>query len=179
MGINILNRIGKVLNHNIDKFIEAVVETRKNFNQKALVYNSSGEDSPPCKDDKVILLKTDGTGKYVLAGVLTESQGAKPGEKIFFARSEDGKKQSSISMKGSGDITGEAEGNFSLTIKGDIQISGANIEVSGDSVTISGTQEIILSTIGSAAWVPNCIPTCPFGIPHGGPSAGITGLKGQ
>jgi hypothetical protein len=137
MGLSILNRIGKVIDHNIDKFIELVLETRKDFNQKALLYNASGEDSPPIKNDRIILLHIDGTGKYIAAGVLTESQGAKPGEKIFFARDLDGKiiskikmlDDGSINIEADGDITlktkknniHEVEGNLNVTIKGDVE----------------------------------------------------------
>jgi hypothetical protein len=211
MGLDVLGRIGKVINHNIEKFIELVLETRKGFNQKAPVYNSSGEDSPPVKDDRIILLHIDGTGKYVAAGVLTESQGAKPGEKIFYSRDEEGAIQSIISMLGDGTInrkikkdlittieeneTKEVKKDSSLTIEGDliIDVKGKisrkgsgdiNEEATGEytikaaSIKISGDTEIILATIGSASWIPNCITVCPFGVPHGGTPGGITGLKG-
>jgi hypothetical protein len=126
VGLNRLNRIGKAIDHNIDKFIELVLETRKDFNQKALLYNSSGEDSPPVKNDRVILLHIDGTGKYIAAGVLTESQGAKPGEKIFFARDQEGKIVAKISLLNDGSIstdtdtetTDNAIGNYKRIIKG-------------------------------------------------------------
>lgn len=105
MGIgDTFGRIGKVLDHNIKNIIEIITETRKGFNQKAVLYNSSGEDSPPIKNDKIILVKVDGTGKYIVIGTLTLSQGAKPGEKIFFARSESGEIKSKLSMLGDGSI---------------------------------------------------------------------------
>ncbi|GHU66625.1 hypothetical protein FACS189447_07880 [Spirochaetia bacterium] len=203
MGIIDISRIGKVINHSIEKFIELVVETRKDFNQKAFLYNSSGEDSPPVKNDRIALLKIDGTGKYVVAGVLTESQGAKPGEKIFFSRNADGELQSIIKMLEDGTIdraikkdsitkiegkeTIDIEGDLTLTVKGTIKRTGkgdikeeatGEYSIKAQSIKITGTTEIILSTIGSAAWFPNCIPTCPFGMPHGGQPGGITGLKG-
>jgi hypothetical protein len=210
MGLNLLGRVGRVINHNIDKFIEIIIETRKDFNQKAFLYNSSGEDSPPCKEDRIVLLSIDGTGKYVVVGVLTQSQKAKPGEKIFFSRDEEGKIKSVISMLGDGTIKGEIEKDIVYNIKGDVTqaidgdftITGKKTKaeeftgdvtqkaksiahevettynIKGKSLTLEGLTEIILKTIGSAAWFPNCIPTCPFGIPHGGAAGGITGLKG-
>jgi hypothetical protein len=203
MGIDLINRIGKVINHNIEKFIELVSETRKEFNQKAFLYNSSGEDSPPVKNDRIVLLKIDGTGKYVVAGVLTESQGAKPGEKIFFSRNGDGEIQSIIKMLEDGTIdeiikkdliinieeneTKTVKKDSTITIKGDLTIksdknisetAAQNYSIKAITVEITGDTEIILKTMGSDLWFPNCIPTCPFGIPHGGQPGGIAGLKG-
>jgi hypothetical protein len=134
VGLNILNRIGKVIDHNISKFIELVLETRKDFNQKVLLYNSSGEDSPPIKEERIIILPIDGTGKYIAVGVLTESQGAKPGEKIFFARDQEGNIVAKISMLNDGSVsmdtdtetTDEASGNYKRAIKGTTAILEKN-----------------------------------------------------
>jgi hypothetical protein len=205
VGLGILNRVGKVINHNIDKFIELVLETRKGFNQKALLYNSSGEDSPPVKNDRIILLHIDGTGKYIAAGVLTDSQGAKPGEKIFFSRNADGEIQSIIKMMEDGNVIGEIKKDFTLTVNGKSteiykdtvsltfekaeestykdnvteDATGKDYNIKAKTVKIEGAVEIILMTAGSAAWIPNCVVTCPFGFSHGGMAAGIAGLKGQ
>jgi hypothetical protein len=245
VGLGILNRIGRVLDHNIDKFIELVLETRKGFNQKALLYNSSGEDSPPVKKDRIILIHIDGTGKYIGAGVLTESQGAKPGEKIFFSRNADGEIQSIIKMLDDGSIDANIKKDLTMIVKGVItdtfekavtetykdtvnktfekavtntykdtvnktfektvtetykdtidktfektvtntykdnvteDADGKDYNIKAKTVKIEGTTEIILMTIGSATWIPNCVQFCPFGFPHGGQPGGITGLKGE
>jgi len=121
-----LGRIGKVIDHNIDRLVEVIVETRSNYNQKAYIYNSSGEDSVPVKDDKVIIFKVDGTGRHIMMGWLTISQKAKPGEKIFFGRDQKGKITSKIKMLNDGtysldtetETTGEATGNYKKIIKG-------------------------------------------------------------
>jgi hypothetical protein len=142
-------RIGKVLNHNIKDIIEIIAETRKGFNQKAVLYNSSGEDSPPIKDDKIVLLKVDGTGKYIVIGTATFSQGAKPGEKIFFARSESGDIKSKLSMLGDGLVTWEAEKDFKLEIKENINleaakkatVKGADVELNGKVKATGGSFE--------------------------------------
>jgi len=111
-------RIGKTINHAIDKFLGIILETRKNYNQTVFLYTPSGDDSVPCKNDKVIILKVDGTGNFIGAGVLTESQGAKPGEKIFFGRDADGKITSKLSMLNGGNIEIEADGDVKQKIKG-------------------------------------------------------------
>ena len=97
-------RIGKVVNQEIEKTVAIIAETRKGYNQKGILYNSSGEDSPPVKDDKIVILKVDGSGKGVIVGVFNETQGVKPGEKIFYARDENGKIKSKIYMLGNGKI---------------------------------------------------------------------------
>jgi hypothetical protein len=205
MGLDILGRIGRVIDHNIDKIIEIIVETRTGFNQKAPLYNPSGEDSPPVKNDRLALLKIDGTGKYAVVGVLTQSHGAKPGEKYFYSRNADGEIQSIIKMLEDGTVEGEIKKDLKITVKADVKntyeglfeklfkkkatrtyqddvmedASGKKYSIKGMTIEISGDTEIILKTIGSAAWFPNCVPTCPFGFPHGGEAGGIMGLKGK
>ena len=127
-------RIGKVIDHAIDKFRETILETRKGYNQTVFLYTPSGDDSVPCKNDKAIILKVDGTGNFIGVGILTESQGAKPGEKIFFGRDADGKITSTLSMLNNGDVKleniGDAfqytKGNREAVIDGDVikQIKG-------------------------------------------------------
>ena len=80
-----MGRIGKHLKAEIDKYIEQVIETRLNYKQTALTFAPSGDDSPPIKDDRIILVSIDGNGKFAAVGVLTASQGAKPGEKILYS----------------------------------------------------------------------------------------------
>ena len=121
-----LARIGKVIDHAIDKFIGLILETRKGYNQTLFLFTPSGDDSVPCKTDKVIILKVDGNGNFKGLGVLTESQGANPGEKIFFARDQKTNIVLKIKMLNSGDYsfnnvdetTGEATGHYSKKIKG-------------------------------------------------------------
>jgi len=112
-----LARIGKVIDHAIDKFLGIILETRKGYNQTVFLYNPSGDDSVPCKDDKVIILKADGTGNFIGVGILTESQGAKPGEKIFFGRDADGKITSKLSMLNDGNVEIEADDDIKQTTK--------------------------------------------------------------
>jgi len=135
-------RIGKTINHAIDKFIGVILETRKGYNQTVFIFNPSGDDSVPCKNDKVIILKVDGTGNFIGAGVLTESQGAKPGEKIFFGRDADGKITSKLSMLNNGNVETEADGDISVKNKGNqeyITDGDYNVEATGKmTMTITG-----------------------------------------
>jgi uncharacterized protein YjbJ (UPF0337 family) len=132
-------RIGKVVNHEIKKAVQIISETRKDYNQKAVQYNPSGEDSPPVIEDQLVMLKIDGTGKYVVVGVFNETQGAKPGEKILFARDQKGKIVLKIRMLNNGDYyfdndsetTGDATGNYNMKIKGNF-----NKEIKKNSKTI-------------------------------------------
>jgi hypothetical protein len=104
-------RVGRVIDHAIDKFVQLILETRKGYNQTVYLFTPSGDNSVPCKEDRLILLKVDGTGKYISVAVATESQGANPGEKIFFARDKDGNIVSKISMLNDGSIKTEADGD--------------------------------------------------------------------
>jgi hypothetical protein len=75
--------IGRKIGEEIKKFIQIIFEARKDDNRNALLYNSAGDDSVPVNDERIILVKVDGNGKYIAVGVLIPSQGAKPGEKIL------------------------------------------------------------------------------------------------
>ena len=74
-----------------DKFNVVTTETRKGFDEEALLYASAGDDSVPCDNDRLILIKAGNTGEKAAVGSLNESQGAKPGEKILFSRDKNGK----------------------------------------------------------------------------------------
>jgi hypothetical protein len=157
-----VGRIGRVIKHEIEKFIQLVTETRKGFNQAALVYNSSGDDSPPVKDDRIILIAIDGTGNYISAGTLTQSQGAKPGEKFLFSRDASGVLQTIIKMLNDGSINGNIKKDLILEIKGkyentvtgdlkleskvkatlkgnDVEINAVNGKITGGKLEVGGT----------------------------------------
>jgi hypothetical protein len=197
-------RVGRVIDHVIDKFVQLVLETRKGYNQTVYLYTPSGDNSVPCKEDRLIILKVDGTGKYIAVSVATESQGAKPGEKIFFGRDPDSKIVSKITMLNNGsvnvetdgDMTTQVEENLTVTIKGDVEFeatgditetgkkditkgAAGKYTIKGAIIEIRGTTELILKTIGASLWCPNGVINCFIcGAPHGGPSMGIVGLKG-
>lgn len=86
MGKLDFSRVGRVIDHAIDKFVQLILETRKGYNQTVYLFSPSGDNSVPCKEDRLIIIKTDGTGKYIAVAVATESQGANPGEKNIFRK---------------------------------------------------------------------------------------------
>jgi len=135
-------RIGKVIDCVIEKAVELTAETRKDYNQKAILFNSSGDDSPPVKNDKLVLLKIDGTGKYVVVGIFNETQGAKPGEKIFYARDEDGAIKSKLSMLGDGSAKWELDDLFSMLAKKTVGIEAKEkAAFKGENVEIEATKK--------------------------------------
>jgi hypothetical protein len=111
------NLIGRKAGEEIKKFIRIIFEARKDDNRAALLYNSAGEDSVPLDDERIILVKVDGAGKYAAVGVLTPSQGATPGEKIFFARDPDAAIVSKIFMLNDGSVGTEADGDITSATK--------------------------------------------------------------
>jgi hypothetical protein len=192
MGIRI-SAIGRVVNHTIEKFVEITSETWKGFTQNARLYSSSGEDSVPCKDDQILLIKIDGTGRYAAIGTLTPSRKAKPGEKLFFARDIDSEIVSMISMLNDGSIKAVSDGDFSvetkkgfsvsgkedITIKSDENITskatkknvvkGADVEIEGNTKLTGGSVECkgTASPTGTGCWCAK--PFCTWdGTPHTG-----------
>jgi hypothetical protein len=141
MGIG-FNIIVRKLGAEIKKFITLIFEARKGDNRNALLYNSAGEDSVPLNDERLILVKVDGTGKYVAVAVLTQSQGAKPGEKIFFARDADAKTVSKISMLNDGSVSVEADGDISHNTKGDFKaVAEGDMQLSANNMTAEAKEK--------------------------------------
>lgn len=139
-----MGRIGRLLKTAIEKFIITTVETRLGLNQEGALFSSSGDDSPPLKDDRIILVKVDGTGRYSAVGVLCVSQGAKPGEKILYSRDNDGGVQAVLKMLGDGKINMNDAGNDKKAAR------------NGDKVKVAipaGT--VIVSVTGDATGHPN------------------------
>jgi hypothetical protein len=180
-------RIGKVISHEIEKAVKIIAETRKGYNQKGVLYNSSGEDSPPVKNDKIVILKVDGSGKGLIIGVFNETQGAKPGEKIYFARNESGEIKSKLSMLGKGEVLWELDDFFELLTKKTINIEakesidietdkkatlkGADVEMNGKVVATGGS----FKCAGSVAPTGNgALCGCKFCYVTGAPVAGDT-----
>ncbi|MDR2097697.1 MAG: hypothetical protein LBP37_04175 [Spirochaetaceae bacterium] len=135
MGIG-FNIIGRKVGEEIKKFTQLIFEARKDDKRNAFLYDSPGEDSVPLDEDRIILVKVDGAGKYAAVGVLTPSQGAKPGEKIFFARDPDGAIVSKISMLNDGAVNTEADGDITSSAKKNINLSAKeNFDIKADKNT--------------------------------------------
>jgi hypothetical protein len=119
----------------MEKHVKITSEARKDNNEDALLYTPAGDDSIPVKDERLILIKVDGNGKYIITGVLTPSQGAKPGEKIFFAREPDGTIVSKLSMLHGGHVDFTQDGNFTGNVEknaGITVVENVSIAIGGD-----------------------------------------------
>lgn len=167
-----MGRIGKHLKAEIEDYIEQTVETRLNFKQTALTFAPGGDDSPPVKGDRIVLVRIDGNGKFAAAGVLTASQGAKPGEKILYSRNEDGEVQAVLSLLNDGKVKLEAPEEINIKNEKSIKAeANENIEVKATSKMKLEAQETILTggqlecngTVMPSGSGPFCaIPVCPF-----------------
>lgn len=151
-----MGRLGEVISTDVvDKAHEVTTETRSGFNQVAQLFGLAGDEAPPLDGDTVILVSVDGTGKYAALGTLTWSQGAKPGERILYARNANKQIVSKIEMLNDGSVKATAD---KMTIETtDMKITGGSFEVQG--------------SVNPAASGPFCAVTvCPFsGAPHVGP----------
>lgn len=147
-----MGRIGRLIQTAIDKYIVQTVETYFGANVTAETFAPSGDDSPPLPDDRIVLVQTDGTGNFVAVGVLSVTQGAKPGERILYSRDSDGAVQAAIKLLNDGKVEMVSPTDFSfdgknimlsaksaLTAKGkDVKIEGENTELTGGNVKCKG-----------------------------------------
>ncbi|EMB23321.1 hypothetical protein [Treponema denticola] len=122
--MGIIGRFLKVAKE--DKFNVVTAETRKGFDEEALLYASAGDDSVPCDNDRLILIKAGNTGEKAAVGSLNESQGAKPGEKILYSRDKNGKVVATIKMLNSGNIEIELKGDCKIKTEGNIELNGSD-----------------------------------------------------
>lgn len=142
-----MGRIGKHLKAEIENFIEQTIETRLNFKQTALTFAPSGDDSPPVKNDRIVLVSIDGNGKFAAVGVLAVSQGAKPGEKILYSRNEDGEVQAVLSLLNDGKVKLEtpeevgvaSEKSIRLTAAKKMKLEAQETELTGGTLRCKGT----------------------------------------
>ena len=118
--------MAKVLKAVSDTFTVLTVETRKGLSEETLLFSASGDDSVPCNGDRILMIQAGNTGERVSVGVLNKSQGAKRGERILFARDENGKIVAKIKMLNSGNIEIEADGDCKVKAKGNIEINGSD-----------------------------------------------------
>ena len=133
-----MGRIGRMIQTAIEKFIVQTVETYSGVNLTAETFAASGDDSPPLAEDRIILVQVDGTGNFVAVGVLSESQGAKPGEKILYSRNENGEVQAALRLLNDGKIEMASPADIQLDAKGNLKISAeGNIDASGSEVKIA------------------------------------------
>jgi hypothetical protein len=106
-----MGRIGRWISTKIQTYIIGIIESRINEKIQVMLYGPSGDDSPPIKDDRILIISIDGTGKHAVSGVLSKSQGANPGEKKLYSRDSTGTVKAIIYIKNDGTIelnTGDA-----------------------------------------------------------------------
>lgn len=172
-----MGRIARLIKTEIEKFIVQTVESHFGANVTAETFGPSGEDSPPLPEDRVVLVNVDGTGNFVSVGVLSVSQGAKPGERILYSRNSDGEVMAALKLLNDGKIEMISPENFSLSAKNlsvsaessismeseSIKLTGKNTELTGGSVKCRG----IASPDGTGCFCG--MPYCAFtGAPQTG-----------
>ena len=167
-----MGRIGRLIKTEIDKYILQTVETHYGQNQLCDQYGPSGEDAPPIKDDRVLLVKVEGSGRFVSAGVLTQSQDAEPGDKKMYSRDSDsGDVKAYIWLKNDGSIEIESKDKISIKAGADVELdAGSNnvtfkgaVKVTGVSFEAGGT--VAPSGTGCLCGLPYCAFT---GAPQSG-----------
>lgn len=152
-----MGRVGRLIQAAIGEFIVQTVEAYKGANLTAETFAPGGDDSPPLPDDRIVLVSVDGTGGFAAVGVLSRSQGAKPGERILYSRDEDGNVRASVRLLADGTVEIEAadengdaqavlsvggDGSLSLETMGDGGITikdkdGNSVEMSSSGMTLT------------------------------------------
>lgn len=132
------------------------------------MFGPAGDDSPPLKDERIVIVQVDGTGRFVAVGTLSVSQGAKPGEKILYSRDENGEIKAVLSLLQDGKVTLETPGDIAVKTDGESSLEAETVKIKGET-TITGNTTITGGTLKTAGTVaptgsgPYCaIPMCPF-----------------
>ena len=151
-----MGRIAKMLQTKIGELIVQTVEAYFGANVTAETFAPSGDDSPPLADDRVVLVSVDGTGNFVSVGVLSKSQGAKPGERILYSRDANGNVKAAIRLLNDGtiELVSPVEVKFiaeKLAVRMDkeiaieagttLQLKGQQVELTGGQLTCKGTAQ--------------------------------------
>lgn len=131
-----MGRIARMIKTEIENFIVQTVEMYFGANVTAETFAPSGDDSPPLPDDRIVLVQTDGTNNFVAVGVLSVSQGAKPGEKILYSRDENGEVKAAIKLLNDGSIQMQTFGDAGINLT---DKAGNVIETSSDGITLTDT----------------------------------------
>lgn len=129
-----MGRIAKMIKTEIENFIVQTVEMYFGANVTAETFAPSGDDSPPLPDDRIVLVQTDGTNNFVAVGVLSVSQGAKPGEKILYSRNDDGEVMAAIKLLNDGSIQMQTFGDAGINFT---DKAGNVIVTSSDGITLT------------------------------------------
>ena len=186
-----MSRIARLLKNRMEKFIINTMETRLNFNSESKFYCVPGIHAVPLPDDRMLLVKIDGTGKFAVCGMLNHLQKGLDdpveGDLWLFSRDpgDDGKYQTVVKLNHDGTlvintpkaVTIENHDTVDITVDGDVTVTGKqNVTVNGGNIKVNGPIEFAggpLKKDGSAPATGNgafcAIKTCRFtGEPHVG-----------
>lgn len=149
--------LATIVNSETGDFNEIVqtVESHYGENKYCDQFSPSGEDAPPLKDDLVVLVDIEGTGNMASVGVLTKSQGAKPGEKIIYGRDANGNVTSKIYLHNDGSISIETEKPISFDgEKITIQGGGAAAARVDDTVEVEIPAQTVVIAVSGGSGAP-------------------------
>lgn len=133
-----MGRIGRFIKAEIDKYIIQTVELYFGANVSAETFAPSGDDSPPIENDRIVLVRVDGTGNFAAVGVLSVSQGAKAGEKILYSRSASGEVKAVLKLLNDGKI--EMVSPDELVLQGKkLSLQSKETTLTGGNVKCAGT----------------------------------------
>lgn len=156
-----MNRIGRILKNRMEKFIFNTIESRFNLNTESKLYAPAGIHCVPLKDDRMLLCKIDGTGKFAVAGTLNVLQAGlddiSEGDIWIFSRDPgSGKYQTWIKLNHDGtleidtpsSVTINNHDTVTIDIEGDVKLnchSKVDAEID-DAVTIQANDKVDITT---------------------------------
>lgn len=181
-----LGRLARVIKTEIEDYIVHTVESHYKQNQLCEQLAPSGDDSPAIPEDRCLMIPIEGTGNFVVAAVLSKSQGAEPGDKLIYSRDPDSgdvmskiwlhndgsieievKDATTISL--SGELSVVCEDKASFEAKGKVDIKGSDVTVNGNVKLTGGTCEIAGTAVPSGMGSLCALPYCAFtGAPQSG-----------
>jgi len=138
-----MGRIGRILKNRMQKFIYNTIETRLQLNFENKMYAPAGLHCVPLKDDRMILVKIDGTGKFGVVGTLNELQpgldSISEGDIWLFSRDPgSGKYKTWIKLNHDGTLEIDTPSNVTINnhAKVDVHITGETTLQVDDKVDI-------------------------------------------
>lgn len=135
--------LGDIQKTNIDSYSNNIIITTITDNtmmREADLINPAGEDSIPLKIDTALLVRIEGINQKVAVGVVSQSQGAKEGEKILYSRDAQAELVAKIHLKNTGELYIETKDN--IDIKSEKEL---NIEIK-ETANIKSNDKIILNS---------------------------------
>lgn len=154
-----MGRIGRILKNRMEKFIYNTIETRLQLNFENKMYAPAGIHCVPLKDDRMILVKIDGTGKFGVVGTLNELQpgldSITEGDIWLFSRDpRSGKYQTWIKLNHDGTLEIDTPSNVTINnhAKVNVHITGATDLKCDDDVTIQVEKKVDVHVTGETTF---------------------------